>query len=53
MTRILAELRQQWAVSENEVLVRLRRLVSHGLVDEVQSLRFAVADAGRAAHPVR
>jgi hypothetical protein len=39
-------------MSENEVLGRLRRMVSHGLVHEVQSLCFAVTDAGREAAPL-
>jgi hypothetical protein len=52
LDEIAAELGRQWAVSVNEVLGRLRRMVSHGLVDEVQSHCFAVTDAGRKAEPV-
>lgn len=49
---VVAELSRRWAVSENEVLGRLRRMAAHGFVDEVAPLCFAVTDAGRAAQPV-
>lgn len=46
---IVDELRLRWAVSENEVLGRLRRMASSGFVDEVRALHFAITNAGIAA----
>jgi len=46
---VVAELRRSWVVSESDVLVRLRRLKDHGLVDEPEPLCFAVTELGRTA----
>jgi hypothetical protein len=45
---VLAELERRWVVGPNEVLVRLRRMVDHGLVDEAE-LRFSLTERGRVA----
>ncbi len=50
---LAAALGRRWAVSENEVLVRLRRMQEHGLVDEPEPFCFSVTTKGRAAQPAR
>lgn len=49
LQEIVDTLKQQWAVSENEVRGRLLRMSSSGVVEEAPSLHFTITDAGIAA----
>lgn len=49
LQEIVDALKQQWAVSGNDVLGRLLRLSSSGFVEEAESRGFTITAAGQAA----
>ncbi|MGK4000139.1 hypothetical protein [Sorangium sp. So ce1024] len=50
---VVEALRKRWVVSENEVLVRLRRMAEAGLTAEPERLHFHVTDHGLQAERAR